>query len=422
MFLREKLHEGVFFSNIGGDKFKSCLILVNFITPLTEKNVCKNAVLPYMLRSGFKGCPDIIEFNKRLVDLYDASIFVDSQRAGDNQVISIGMEFISDEFVFGEKVAEQATKLLISSIFDPVMDKNNLFDKPLFKKQQDVLRNIVLSKLNNKRAYVLNKCEEIAFEGTNCAIPPHGTLEGIEELSAEGVSENYFEFLEHASVEILYVGKQTNAEITKESFKIAFGNFKNKDRFEIALKTFNFRRQLKEKTQEMEVAQAKLAILFVNSALGSTRDERSKLATQLMVTIYGGSPISKLFMNVREKMSLCYSCSAGIDKIVGSLCADAGIEENNITRAKEAILSELDAMKEGRFSDQDLINAKQILRDNLKSISDSPKNLGTWYLDKALDMTHTSPEQQIELLDQISKEDLIRQAKNFELTTIYTLK
>jgi predicted Zn-dependent peptidase len=172
----------------------------------------------------------------------------------------------------------------------------------------------------------------------------------------------------------------------------------------------------------MGVAQAKLAIFFVNDNLGGTRDEKVKLAAELMATIYGGSPISKLFVNVREKMSLCYYCSAGIDKTVGSLCADAGVEESNIIKAKGAILSEFDAMKEGRFSDRDVINAKQILRDDLKSISDSPKSLGTWYLDKTLDMTHISPEQQIELLDEISKEDMIRQAKNFELTTIYTLK
>ncbi|GHV30836.1 hypothetical protein FACS189481_5540 [Clostridia bacterium] len=169
----------------------------------------------------------------------------------------------------------------------------------------------------------------------------------------------------------------------------------------------------------MEVAQAKLAILFVNDTLKS---EKETLATQLMAIVYGGSPVSKLFVNVREKMSLCYYCGAKFDKTVGSLCVDAGVEEDNIAKAKAAILSEFDAMKEGRFSNQDVDKTKQILRDRLRSISDSVKSLSTWYLDKILDMTHISPKQQIELLDQISKEDLIHQAKNFELTTVYVLK
>jgi predicted Zn-dependent peptidase len=141
-----------------------------------------------------------------------------------------------------------------------------------------------------------------------------------------------------------------------------------------------------------------------------------------MEVIYGSSPVSKLFMNIREKLSLCYYCSADYQKSTSSMCVDAGIDGQNLEKAKENIMSEFKAIQNGEFSEEELITAKQLLKHSFSSISDSIRSLDTWYLQRVIDTTYYSPEQYIELIDLICKEDIIKLANTFNLTTVYILK
>ncbi|MDR1260147.1 MAG: insulinase family protein [Oscillospiraceae bacterium] len=418
MLERIQLHDGVFFNGISETKFKSSSIIINFVLPLTAETACQQAILPYMLHNGFKECPDITEFHKKLMDLYSATIITSVKKVGAYQIISMGIEFIEDEFV-PEKISERAIELLISSVFCPIMEKNNIFCEQILKKQKEVLKEIVLSELNDKYIYTLNRCHEIAFEGTNCAVNSNGTISGIENLTTKTVSESYFNMLKHAHIEILGIGHVPTLEMAKNKLKKAFENFKGSPSLKLVPQEFNFRTQLKEETQEMNINQTKLALLFIG---GYPHTEKEEAATKLMSIIYGGSPTSKLFVNVREKMGLCYYCSAMFNKSVGSLCVAAGIEQKNLEKAKNVICSEFKTMQNGDFTDKNLTTAKLTFKQKLHALSDSSNKLNHWYLARILDQTFKSPEFFMELIDQITPQELVQQAEKFTLTTIYVLK
>ena len=74
--------------------------------------------------------------------------------------------------------------------------------------------------------------------------------------------------------------------------------------------------------------------------------------------ILGGSPFSKLFMNVREKQSLCYYCAARHDTPKNVMFVQSGVETKDLDRTEEAILKELNDMKKGNITDDEILFAK----------------------------------------------------------------
>ncbi|MDR1354453.1 MAG: insulinase family protein [Oscillospiraceae bacterium] len=419
MFEREELHRGIFFSGIDGKKFKTSCLNINLILPLTHQDVCKNAMLPYMLRRGFKGCPNKQKFNEMLMDLYGADMQASSFNFGDKQIITVSIEFINGEFVNEKDMATKAIKLLLSVVFEPIMDDNKLFPEENFREHQRELTNEILLELNDKRSYAINKCNELAFEGTNCEIPANGTVEGVAALSRQDVSAAYFHLLESAQIEIVCIGHESDIIAAKNSCKEAFGCIAVAERFKIEPQSFDFRSRLREESVQMDVVQTKLVLCFISKV---PRNLKNNVVALVLSEIYGGSPTSKLFLNVREKLSLCYYCASAFRRGTNSLCVDIGVDLSNLAFAKENIISEFTAMQNGDFGEEDIRTAQRELKSAFKSFTDSMDDMLRYRVVGALDLTHASLEEYMAIVGDITKEDIVARAKNFELTTAYALK
>ncbi len=167
-------------------------------------------------------------------------------------------------------------------------------------------------------------------------------------------------------------------------------------------------------TEPHDVAQSKMVMAFKTGY-------ENIAVMRLMNAVYGGSPISKLFMNVREKLSLCYYCSSGYNDRKGVLYVDSGVEHANAKKAEAEILNQLEAMKKGDFTDDEFENARRTMLNGIKGVSDNANDIGNWYFQRIYSGDIFTPEEYIERLKKVTREEVIAAANSLRLDTVYVL-
>lgn len=417
--VREQLADNVYFNSIIDDKFKNNSLTVKFILPLTLSTVSKYAVVPYLLSMGDEEYNNIVKLNKRLYTLYGADLLVDVKKVGEYQILSISIIFIDNKFViYNENVIESCSNLLMSILIKPYF-VNKLFDDSNVKIAKNSLINDIDSLFNNKGLYAINRCKELMFEDSNLKLNPYGYKKDIISLSNEDITKAYYDVLSKSKIEFIYVGC-SGVDSVKDICKRFFQYRDNKCDFMIDFKPLTINREVSFKQEIMEIIQSKLVLGFkFNSFTITPQKSRAMI---VMNSIYGATPFSKLFVNVREKMSLCYSCNSTCDRFSKSMIVFMGIESKNKDKAVEESLKQLEEIKHGNFSSKDLDNVKLIIKNSLLKTKDSVINLTDWYFKHHMFGLNNTIDEELSLIEKVSKEDVVKLATELNLDIIYLLK
>lgn len=165
----------------------------------------------------------------------------------------------------------------------------------------------------------------------------------------------------------------------------------------------------------MQVSQSKMVMAFKS-------DYEDIYTAKLFCMLLGATPFSKLFANVREKMSLCYYCSSAYADRKGTLFIDSGVESCNIEKAKKAIEEQLKAICNGDFTDEELENTKKSLCGGFKSNYDSIYDIMGWYAAQNTRNTAFTPEEINERIAKLTREDIISCAKTFKPDTVFVIR
>jgi len=414
---RTKLGDGVYFSSIQDRKFKHNCISVNLITPLEESTVTANAILPYLLRRGSKNCPDFTKLEQTLCELYGASLSADTGRSGEYQILTCTIVGIDDRFALeGESVSAGCARLLGEILLSPNIT-DGAFPEEDFRLERQNLIDTIQADINDKRAYTLSQCRELMCEGTRLAIPRYGWVEKAEALTSRLAAEQYGRLIDTAQVEIIFVGCGS-PDGSREEFAKLFGALERHPASFTPGPIVETAGTVKEKTVEMEIAQSKMAMGF---RTGKIADKAQLDAMKLMSFLYGGTPFSRLFVHVREEKSLCYYCAARFDQVTGIMMVDIGVERDNQPAARAAILEQLSAVAAGGFTDEELESARLSYVNSLRSVPDTLSGMESWYLAQILRDTRYAPEEEVEAISRVSREDVIAAAKKVTLDTVYFL-
>ncbi len=413
---RECICEGVYFTQIRDPKFKNNRISVTLVAPLSEKTAASYAILPFILRKGFRACPDPAEFSRLLSSLYGTSCDWGVRKAGDDQMLTISLSAIDDRFTLNnESITAEVSKILCGLILDPVIE-NGSFPIKSFETEKQSLIDSIKAELNDKVALASARCQQIMLEGHSAAISRFGSLESAEALSCEEVFDAYNELLKKARIEILFIGSG-DSEGAKEIFASSFSASAEREKpFETGSRVFKAFGGIKDVTEQYNISQGKLSMGFSCSTVIGDEDES---AMEIMRIILGGAPFSKLFLNVREKHSLCYYCSASYDRFKGTITVNSGIEKENLEKAKTEILRQLEDMQNGEISDDEIENTKKLIRNVYTGISDSISKTEQFFLPRLIAGKDTSPQRELEALCTVTKEDIINAARKVSLNTVY---
>lgn len=416
-FQRIQLCDGVHFSSVTDSKFKHNRITANMVMPLDRQTVSHNAVVPFLLRKGSRECPDFTKLNRRLCELYGASLSCDVSKFGGYQVLELSIYGIDDRFALnGESMIGACTKLLTQVLLDPKMD-DQLFSQQDVQLEKQQILDTIESLINDKRSYAMTRCKSIMCEGETLAIEKYGSIEDAKKITAKSASDAYRNLMKTAQVELIFVGCG-DPKISSDIFANAFSHINRQPIAIHPVTTRDHADRVKEITDKMNVAQSKLVMGFRTGKITSRREFG---AMRMMVALFGGTPNSRLFVYVREKLSLCYYCAARFDRLTGLMYVDSGVEKANKQQAHDEILRQLDIMRDGKFSDDEIAAARLMMQNSLKAAEDSLGVIEEWYLTQIMSGESYSPADESKLLDEVTRDDIIAAAQKVTLDTVYFL-
>lgn len=414
---RSEIGKGIHFTVIRDPRFKTNRLSFNFILPLSEKRASANAILPFLFRKGYYGCSNYTELNQKLNRLYGANLYTDVLKSGDFQILNLSISSIDDAFALEkEEIAKETADILCRLIRQPAFLQSD-FDLTQFDLEKQSLVDAIEAEINEKTSYAVQRMIANMCAGEPYGIHKYGDVPSVKQLTMSDVAEAYHHVLKTAQIEIYFVGCGAADEVAAQ----VQDDFSTLERDPIvSIDSQRVYRAVSPKTVEehFSVSQAKLVMGFRVDA--KTQEEMDEV--RLMSMLYGGTPRSKLFMNVREKLSLCYYCSSRLDRSKGILYVNSGVEFDNVKKAGDEILRQLEEVKAGNFSEEELEETKLMVADSFKTVNDSPSSMETWYLGQLFSHSEASPEEEAARLNRVTRKQVIKAAGRVTLDTVYVLR
>lgn len=414
------IKNGIKLHTIKTEKFKTNLIAVMLTTKLDRKNITKNALIPAVLRRGTKFMQTQEDINKKMEDMYGASFDCGLDKTGDNQILKFYMETVNNEFLpqDAENMIKNSIEKIFEIIFNPYLE-NGVFKKEYVEQEKENIKQIIDGKIDSKARYALDRCIEEMYKNEPFGLYKFGYVEDLKDINEKNLYEYYLELIKTCKIDIYISGivDENIHNIIKQNENIEKLQERKPDfkEFELVKKE---NEEAKEIQESMEVTQGKLIIgLDVNIL---DKDARYKI--MIYNSLLGGSANSKLFQNVREKASLAYTASSSYYRFKNNIFINCGIDIPNYQKALEIIKKQIEDMKNGDFTDEEIENAKNGIIASIKTIDDEQDTEITYYFGQELSGTKTSLEEYIENIQKVNKADVLEVAKQISINTIYFLK
>ena len=413
---RKEIASGIFLSKVTDSRFKQNRISVSFLTQLSEDRASLNAVIPKILTNSCRILPDLRSLNAKLSSLYAARLSGNAGSLGDTQEVGISIKTLDSHYALErEDVMGESLKILLDCIFDPLTEGNG-FKPSVTDTEKQACIDQIEAELNDKRVYALRRASQLLCKGQPAAVLAHGTIEGVEAVTPESAYRAYKNLLKTARVEIICVGCNDFSAVS-DTFTEAFSKIERGETEDCHSAPGLAKPEVLNHIEELDVNQSKMV-------LGFTAKSDDVDALTLMTKIYGGSATSKLFENVREKMSLCYYCWAKFSANKRIMLSECGVEKENIEKAKAEILGQFELMKKGSvsdFTDVEMNHAILSLQNDLKLVNDSLTGIKTWYLNQIYRCDIITPEQAIKRYEEVTRERIVKAAASVALDTVYVL-
>ena len=412
---RIQLADGVYLTYLPARKFKTSLLSAQFVTPLRQETASAWALLPAVLRRGTVTYPDLGALSAQLDRLYGASVEYTIRKKGENQCVGFVASFIDDSFApEGEKLLEPSAELVGELICDPVTERGR-FVSAYFESEKTNLIDAIRSQINDKRDYASARLLQEMCAGEPYGVGRLGDEKSAEKLQMQKLYAQYGELISTARLELIYIGS-ADLDRVRQALASAFATLPRDGIRDIAAAAPHpARSEVRTVTEEMDVTQGKLGMGF---ACGSTDHSALLLGN----TLFGGSSNSKLFLNVREKMSLCYYASSAYHRQKGLITVSSGIEFADYQRAYDEILRQLEAVQKGELEDWELDGARSTLLNAYASMGDSQGKLENFYLGQAATGQSESPEDLAAQLRDVTAERVFQAMETVKLDTVYFLK
>ena len=419
-YKQTEIKKGIKLHTIKTEKFKTNLIAIMLTTKLNRENVTKNALVPAVLRRGTKNLTTQEKINKKLEEMYGASLDCGLDKTGDNQVLKFYIETVNDEFLPQE--AENMLKTSLEKIFEFVFNpylENGCFKKEYVEQEKENIKQIIDGKIDNKARYSLDRCIEEMYKDKPYGLYKYGYVEDMKNINEKNLYEYYQQLINECKIDIFVSGiiDEETENIIKNNENI----IKLKDREpqynepEIIAKRTEKENDVQE---SMDVTQGKL-IIGMDLDID---DDNLRFEVMIYNSIFGGSANSKLFQNVREKASLAYTASSSYYRFKNNIFINCGIEIKNYEKALEIIKQQIEDMKKGDFTDEEVENAKKGIIASIKTIDDEQDTEITYFFSQELSKSKCNIEQYMQRISEVTKDKVVDVANKVSIDTVYFLK
>ena len=418
---RTQLFPGVWLRTVHTDKFKSAYLSLTLMTQLNRENASANALLPRVLRRGTMVHPDMESLSAALDELYGGAVEPVVRKKGESQCVGFLASFLDNAYALnGEDILSGAAELLGEMLLNP-LTRDGVFDPDYVEGEKANLIDELRGQINDKRIYATRRLTQLMCREESFGEDKLGQEDKVAAITPESLWARYQKLLSSAQIEVYYSGS-ADPERVREIMERVFSTLPvSQEREEPECEVRIHAEQEPNVIEEvMDVNQGKLAMGWRTGGITVWEEECPALV--LCSAVFGGTSMSKLFMNVRERLSLCYYASSALEKQKGLMIVSSGIEFQNYETAKREILAQLEDVKAGKITDDELEGARRILINQYRSIEDEQGRMEEYWLGQAAAGTEDDPGTLAARLETVTGEQIAQVARKLELDTVYFLK
>lgn len=411
---------GVRLKCVSTRKFKTGAISLSLICPLDKKTAALNAVLPYVLRRGTASHPDMVSIEAYLDELYGARLEPVLRKRGEVQCVGFYADFVDEAFVGrGTGIIEKVSELLGEMLLMPATAGGRL-RRDYVETERDNLIADIKSELNDKRSYASHRLLENMCDRERYSVPKLGRLREAEKITVATLTNHYRSLIGCAPVEVFYCGSADPDRVAR-AVRDALSGLPRREITPLPTTEIRYapKGPAREFTETMELTQARLCMGY---RVGDAMRRPNRAALSVANAMLGGAPTSKLFMNVRERLGLCYYVSSGLDSHKGVLLISSGVDGEKLGDARAEIEAQLAALKAGDFEDWELETAKKSIVTAYLSVCDSQPALEAAYLDFGLSGLELGADDIAALSEEVSREDVMEIFRGLALDSVFTLR
>lgn len=416
---KEKIFDSIELSTVSTNKFKASVISFSMTLPLKRSSTAYGLLISHLLCRGSESYPSIALLNRRLDELYGSYVEIKSHHIGENLSLTISAETLDNKYIpDGTDVIGELISIIAELILSPAFLQPS-FSAQVFEQEKRLIIDSINAEINNPRLYSAKKCLELMQE--DIALPTSDELKQIvSDIRYGDLCDYYRELISSAPLRVFCVSAE-NAENLKRRIEASFEGYPCKSP-SLPIPLRPLKRNLPEhKKVSMPVSQGKLTLGFSTDII--IRSDDDTYYTMIMLNeILGGSASSKLFLNVREKMGLCYYCSSSYSLYSGIMLISSGFEMKNYEIAKEAILNQIEEIKNGNVSDFELESAQRSVTSGYRQLYDSPFELQSFFLNRALFNIADGIDDAERKLLAVKKDDIVALAKKIRLDASFFIE
>lgn len=407
---------------INTSKFKTVSIIIHMTQRLNFDDTTKRALLPYVLQSATEKLPSVKAIRQYLEEMYGMTLSVDLAKKGDHHIVSFRVDVAQENFLFSSSqtnVLEKGIQLISDVILRPKGMSEKKFDHEIVRKEKRTLKQKIEAIYDDKMRYANMRLIEEMFENDPFRQTVYGSIDNVDDIDEQNLFAYYEKALLQDAFDIYVVGDIKLDEL--EPFVQRYFVFpeNRKENLEPSFASTLFNNEAKEITEEQSIFQGKLNIGYRTNTVFQ---DKNYPALQVFNGIFGGFPHSKLFLNVREKESLAYYAYSRLESFKGLLIVMTGIDSANYQQATKIIFEQMEKMKRGDFSQEELLQTKIMLKNQMLESIDEPRGITEILYNGIISNVSISIDEWLANIDKVTYEDILDVAQKITLDTVYFLK
>lgn len=410
------IKEGIRLHKIKTNKYKTNLMSVFLTSKLSRDDITKKALILTVLRRGTNNLKTQEEISKKLEELYGASFDCGIDKLGDKHVLKFYVESLNEQYLYQkEDILSQSLNILFDIVFNPLLE-NGVFKQEYIDEEKQNLRIIIEGQKDNKAAYATQRCIEEMYKEKPYGLYKYGYVEDLEKIDSKNLYEAYLNLIKNCKIDIFVSGdfdEKTLEEKVKSNQQISKLEPRKVEYLDEESESSNTQEENVVR-ENMQISQGKL-----NIGLDVLSDNKS--AVSVYNAILGGGANSKLFQNVREKASLAYSAGSIYIKPKSKIIIKTGIEHKNYEKALQIIKEQIDDMKNGKFSDEDIQHAKELIIASFKAMQDEQDSEISFYFGREIQKESKDIDKQIKEVSEVTKQNIVDVANKIKINTIFFL-
>ena len=403
------------------DKFKAGMLSLSAALPIDRDTTYLTSLLLSVLMRGTEKYPSLEAINRRLDYLYGTELTLRNFYRGDLQVIGFSAELLDAAYLPDCDPTADILEVVEQILFHPLLDESGLLLEKYVESEKKLQCDSIRSIKNNPRVYAAEQMRGLLYAGQPCGVPIYGTEEDLMAVTPELLTAHWKRLIKSLTLDCFYVGSM-DENLLWDHLQATVGKYTRKQRLNAlpaACAPIPPRDGVQVVDEEIDAGQSHLLMAWRGD---KTLNSKGHAARMVLNELFGGSPVSRLFVHVREKLSLCYSCSSAYASFKGTLRVACGTHRDNRDAAEAEIKRQFDALTSGEFSDEELTAAKKSLRHYLRQLEDSPAALESFYYSRIIAGNPDSVADLAREIEAVRREDVIQSAQGYSLHTVYFLK